>query len=271
MAQRRVIIIGAAGRDFHNFNTRYRDRRGLRGRGLHRRPDPRHRRPPLPGGAGRPPLPAGHPHLRRGGPSPPHPGPRGRRVRLLLQRRLLHLRHAPRAPWCRPPGPPSPSSARGTPSWPPPSRWCRCAPCAPGAARARRPAGSSRSSWAAASRWWRCATPCPTATWRRRRCSASPRWTTWSGTTAPSRRWRSTSRTSCGATSSTPGWTTRPSCGPPRPDPDGCDVDRLGRREQRLLLLPARPGDHRGGPAPARATRSATTPARSTCAPPTWW
>ena len=25
MAQRRVIIIGAAGRDFHNFNTRYRD------------------------------------------------------------------------------------------------------------------------------------------------------------------------------------------------------------------------------------------------------
>jgi predicted GTPase len=25
MGRRRVIIIGAAGRDFHNFNTRYRD------------------------------------------------------------------------------------------------------------------------------------------------------------------------------------------------------------------------------------------------------
>ena len=36
MAQRRVIIIGAAGRDFHNFNTRYRDDETCEGCCLHR-------------------------------------------------------------------------------------------------------------------------------------------------------------------------------------------------------------------------------------------
>ena len=186
-------------------------RRGLRGRGLHRRPDPRHRRPPLPGGAGRPPLPAGHPHLRRGGPPPPHRGPRRRRVRLLLQRRLLQLRDAPQRGGpgrrrhvhpARPAGHPTGLHQAGRLGVRGAHRVRQEPDGAPGH---RGPHGPR------AARWWRCAIPCPTATWRRRRCSASPPWTTWNGTTAPSRRWRSTSRTSCGATSSTPGWTTRPS------------------------------------------------------------
>ena len=44
---RRVLIMGAAGRDFHNFNVAFRDDPALRGRRLHRRPDPGHLRPTL--------------------------------------------------------------------------------------------------------------------------------------------------------------------------------------------------------------------------------
>ena len=45
--------MGAAGRDFHNFNVVYRDDPQTRGGGLHRHPDPRHRPAPLPARAGR--------------------------------------------------------------------------------------------------------------------------------------------------------------------------------------------------------------------------
>ena len=47
MSKTRVLIMGAAGRDFHNFNTVFRGNRRLRGRGVHRHADPEHRRPPL--------------------------------------------------------------------------------------------------------------------------------------------------------------------------------------------------------------------------------
>jgi hypothetical protein len=44
---RRVVIMGAAGRDFHNFNIVYRDDPAHRGGRLHRGADSRHRRAPL--------------------------------------------------------------------------------------------------------------------------------------------------------------------------------------------------------------------------------
>ena len=50
---RRVLIMGAAGRDFHNFNVVYRGRPALRGRRVHRDADPVHRRPDVPGRARR--------------------------------------------------------------------------------------------------------------------------------------------------------------------------------------------------------------------------
>ena len=46
---------------------------------------------------------------------------------------------------------------------------------------------------------------------------------------------------------------------------------RLGRRQQRPAVLPARPADRGGRSAAGRATSCATTPARRTCAAPTWW
>ena len=47
MSQRTVVIMGAAGRDFHNFNIVFRDDPGVARGGLHRHADPRHRGPPL--------------------------------------------------------------------------------------------------------------------------------------------------------------------------------------------------------------------------------
>ena len=49
----RTVIMGAAGRDFHNFNVVYRDNPQLRRRRLHRHADPEHRRPQVPGVARR--------------------------------------------------------------------------------------------------------------------------------------------------------------------------------------------------------------------------
>jgi len=68
-------------------------------------------------------------------------------------------------------------------------------------------------------------------------------------TRARSRSARSTSRTSRRATSSTRAATTRRSCA----GGDGGGRRPLGRGEQRLLVLPADGGDRRGRPAPRRA------------------
>ncbi len=61
----RIIIMGAAGRDFHNFNTVFRDGSREPRRRLHRDADPEHRGAALPEGAGRPALPGRNPDLRR--------------------------------------------------------------------------------------------------------------------------------------------------------------------------------------------------------------
>ena len=94
---RRVVIAGAAGRDFHNFNVAFRGSDDVRGRRLHRHADPRHRRPRLPARAGRGPA------TRTGSRSSPRRSwrtsiaPRGgRRGRLRLLGRLARARHAHR-------------------------------------------------------------------------------------------------------------------------------------------------------------------------------
>ena len=63
---RKVVIMGAGGRDFHDFNTVFRDDPDVAGRRVHRRPDPRHRRPPLSAVARRAALPGRHPDPPRG-------------------------------------------------------------------------------------------------------------------------------------------------------------------------------------------------------------
>ena len=72
----RVIIMGAAGRDFHNFNTVFRERRGEPSRRVHRDPDPEHRGPALPAGAGGTALSRRDPHPPRVGAAVARPGPR---------------------------------------------------------------------------------------------------------------------------------------------------------------------------------------------------
>ena len=52
----------------------------------------------------------------------------------------------------------------------------------------------------------------------------------------------------------------------PRAGPGRGRRDRLGRRQQRLPVLPPRPADHGGRPAQGRARAHATTRARRTCA-----
>ena len=66
-SRERILILGAAGRDFHDFNLLYREDPVRRGGRVHRGPDPGHRRTHLPGRAGRPAVPARHPDRRRGG------------------------------------------------------------------------------------------------------------------------------------------------------------------------------------------------------------
>ena len=62
-----VLIAGAAGRDFHNFNVVYRGRDDVRGRRVHRDADPEHRRARLPGRARGSAVPGRHPDPRRVG------------------------------------------------------------------------------------------------------------------------------------------------------------------------------------------------------------
>ncbi len=101
MDPRRVLIVGAAGRDFHNFNLVYRGRKDVRGRRLHRHADSEHRRPPLPGRPRRASLPGGHPDPSRVDARGADSRARRRRGRLLLLRRDARARAARRLPRAR--------------------------------------------------------------------------------------------------------------------------------------------------------------------------
>ena len=84
---RRVVIMGAAGRDFHNFNVVFRDDPRHRGRRVHRDPDPRHRGTTLSAAAGGAALPGRDPDRARVRARGAHRRRSDRRGRLRLQRR----------------------------------------------------------------------------------------------------------------------------------------------------------------------------------------
>ena len=143
---RRVVIMGAGGRDFHDFNTVFREDSVRPGRRLHGRADPGHRRPRLPAVARRPALPRRHPDPARGGarrhrahrgcrhgrPLLLGPPARGRDAQGVARPRRRRRLHAARA------------AARRCSR--PRSRSSRSPPSGPGAARARRAARSARCS-----------------------------------------------------------------------------------------------------------------------------
>ena len=76
---KKVIIMGAGGRDFHNFNVAFRNDPRHRSRRVHGDADPRHRRSHLPAGAGRAALPRGDSDPPRRGADATRPEPRRRR------------------------------------------------------------------------------------------------------------------------------------------------------------------------------------------------
>ena len=222
MADRvRTLILGAAGRDFHNFNVVYRDDAGDRGGRLHRRADSGDRRPALSGGAGRTALSRRHTDRGRGPSGKPVPA-RTRRSRsssptataarggdasrLARSRRRRRLRpsRAARGPCCAPACRSiavsrDPHGLRQVAD----GALAQAAAARAGAARRRAPPPDAvRRSRAPA----RAALRAPAPTSMRR--------------SAPPRSARSTSRTSPPATSSSPASTTPRSSGRRRRDAD---------------------------------------------------
>ena len=66
MQKTRVLIMGAAGRDFHNFNTFFRDNPAYEVVAFTATQIPNIERTHIPAGVGRPGLPRRYPHPRRG-------------------------------------------------------------------------------------------------------------------------------------------------------------------------------------------------------------
>ena len=265
----KVVIMGAAGRDFHNFNIYFRGQPAATG--WWPSPPPRSRTstagaipPSWPGRS----IPEGIPIYPEGDLPRLHPRARGRSGGLLLQRRPPHRADAQ--------GLPGHGGGRGL--HPHGRHVHHAAHGKPGGGRLRgahrlrqvpdHAAGSADpASRAGQAAWSSCATPCPTATWRRRRCSVSPPTRIWTSTTAPSRSGRSTSPCSDRGIVVYAGV-------------DYARILRAGRRRRptsssgtgATTTCPssARPA-HRGlRPAPAPGTSCCTTPARPTCAWPTW-
>ena len=217
MSRRKVVILGAAGRDFHNFCSPSARRPATRW-SRSRPPRSRTSRAGSIRRARRPALPAGDPHLRRERARAPDPRQDIEEVGLLLQRHGSSGRHAP--------GLPRPAAGASFRLLGPRS------PCSPRAVRAhavcavrtgvgktqttRRVAGIL-NAWARGGR-----DASPDAVRRPRgagRASASAATRIWRSTPAPSRRSRSTSRTSSPVTWSTRAWTTSASCARPRAKP----------------------------------------------------
>ncbi len=91
--KRKIIIMGAAGRDFHNFNTLYRDNDSVEVVAFTATqiPDIEGRR--YPDGAGRQALSQRDPDPRREGTARPDQEASGRRSHLLVFRRFVSVRH----------------------------------------------------------------------------------------------------------------------------------------------------------------------------------
>ena len=210
MKQKRVVIMGAAGRDFHNFNVVFRDDPHTRGGGLHGHADPGHRpadaiRRSWPGRY----YPEGIPIVPEAELDDAHREEQRRRGRLRLQRRVPRVRDAPGVAGAGRRGRLRPARARTAPPCRATCRSSRCWRCAPARARARRRGSSPTCSSARACGRRSSATPCPTATWSLSGCSASPPSPTSTAIRPPWRSARSTSPTSARAWWSGRAWTTQ--------------------------------------------------------------
>ena len=235
----RIVILGAAGRDFHNFNIVYRDDPasevvaftaaqipGIAGR----RYPPALAGPLLPATASR--------SARRAGSTHPVASAGGWTGRLRLQRRQPRDGDAPRLA--------GPRGRRGLPAARPPQRRCSLAPAGDRglrrAHRLRQVADDALARGAACARA-ACASPssatrCPTATSSARRRSVSPRWPTSdrAGCTLEER--EEYEPHIAPATSCMPASTTRRVL---RAGRGGGRRHALGWRQQRLPLHPPRP------------------------------
>ena len=267
MARKRVLIAGAAGRDFHNFNLVYRGRDDVRGRRLHRDADPEHRRARLPARAGR----------ARCYPDGIPIAPEDELEELVREHEVdevvfaysdvthEHVMHIGSRALAAGASLPADLAARDDARLRR-SRSSRSAPSAPAPARARRRGTSPRSCARRASASPSCATRCRTATWRSRPCSAS-----------------SATRTSTPPTATIE---EREEYEPHLAEGNlvfaGVDYaaildrgraggrrDRLGRRQQRHAVRQARTCTSSSSTRTGRATSCATTRARRTCAWPT--
>ena len=253
MARRRILIMGAAGRDFHDFNVVYRDDPAVEVVAFTATQIPGHRRPALPGRA----RPA--PCIRTASRSSPRPSSKassatsGRDGRLRLQRRQPRDGHARRLAGARggrrllaprpEPAPCSRAAVRSSPSGATrtgsgKSQTTRFIAAPPG--RARPDAGRHPPS-DAVRRPRRPARPA-LRDLRRPRPRTRPR----------SRSARNTSPTSTPVASSTPASTTRRSCARPRPRPTsssgtaGTTTSRsTGRTCTIVVADPLRAGDER--------------------------
>jgi hypothetical protein len=250
MRRRRTVILGAAGRDFHNFNLLFRGPPAVRGRRFHRHADPGHRRDAVyPAALAGVLYPEGIPI-----------SPRTDLDRLIRDEKIDEVwfsysdlaaprSHASRLAGDRRRRPLRARLCTGAPCSIRSSRWSRSPRCAPASASRRRRAIVSCLLKEMGKRVVAVRHPMPYGDLAKQAVSASPPTRTSTGTSAPSRSARSTSRTSTTASSSTPESTTRRSCARRRRRPTWSS----GTAATTTRLLQARSADHPRRPAPAGA------------------
>ena len=266
MADRtKVLIMGAAGRDFHNFNTYFREQQRVRDRRLHGHADPVHQRPQVPGRARRPVLPGRHPDPRRVRDARAGQEVRRRAGRLRLLGRAVRVRHAPlgarQLPGRRLHAH-GPGQGHGQEHQAGDRRLRRAH------RRRQEPDHAQDPDHAARGRQEGRQHPSPHALRRPRRPARA-------ALRDPRRpqEVRVHHRGDGGVRAARRGrqrdLRRRRLRGHRARGREGSRRHPLGRRQQRLLLLRRRPVHHRRRPAPSPATASSTTPARSTCGSPT--
>ena len=160
---RKVVIAGAAGRDFHNFNLVFRGNDDVHVVAFTATQIPDIEGRVYPPELAGPRLSGGHPDRRGGGSRRAREDGGGRRGRLRLLRRDARARHAPRLDGLAAGADYVLLGPRST-ELRPRSRSSPSARCGPAPGRARRPATSPPSCAAPANASPSCATRCPTAT-----------------------------------------------------------------------------------------------------------
>ena len=258
MDRLKVVIMGAAGRDFHDFNVVYRDDPAVEVVAFTATQIPGIDGPALPAGARRPALPGGDPDRPRGRARADLREPEDRPRRLRLQRRRPRVRHAPGQPGRSP-------AARTSCSSGPSARWSPARKPVVATGATRTGAGKSQTTryLAAAPRGAgppRRRRPPPDAL-RRPRQAARPALRDLRRPRPP----RDDDRGARGVRAA-PRRRARPLRrrrlrGDPPRGGEGGRRRHLGRRQQRLPVLQARPLRRRRRPAPPRP-RDALPPRR---------